>query len=110
MPNYDLPPEQKRALSVEPQADALRIAWADGHVSAYPYDGLRRKCPCAMCMGEFGSPGVIDLSGPLSASQTQVVGITPIGRYAISLEWADGHNTGLYSYQYLRRIDPARAV
>jgi DUF971 family protein len=33
-----------------------------------------------------------------------------VGGYAIQPTWADGHNSGIYSFQYLRRIDPAGAA
>lgn len=83
----------------------VAIAWGDGHESYYPYDTLRRSCPCASCRA---SAERRPLEGPLrvvSAPQpgkTDIVRIEPVGAYALRIVWSDGHDAGIFSFQALR--------
>lgn len=80
----------------------LGITWTDGHESVYPVKLLREKCPCAHCIDEWSGerkikPGMIpDTIRPLK--------IKAVGLYALQIEWNDGHSTGIYSYDLLRRL------
>ena len=84
-------------------ADALRIVWNDGHASEYRNDYLRDRCPCAACRDRSPRrlPVVNEPREPLYPLQIGLV-----GRYAVSIEWSDGHDTGIYSYQTLRSLCP----
>jgi DUF971 family protein len=83
---------------------SLRIDWNDGHVSVYPPSYLRYHCACAHCVNETTGERTIKLADipedihPLQAD--------PVGRYAIQIKWSDGHSTGIYSFDYLRKICP----
>ena len=83
-------------------AGTLRIEWADGHVSAYDFVRLRWLCPCAYCRGEMGQPGWLDTNPVLTAEQTQLVDARLVGQYALGVAWADGHDTGYYTFESLR--------
>jgi DUF971 family protein len=88
-----------------PQERRLRLTWSDGHSAEYEYDYLRGWCPCAMCQGHSGSairyhPAV----GPVTAESIQ-----PVGNYAISIAWSDGHATGIYRFEFLREVCPCPA-
>ena len=88
----------------------LAILWSDGAESYLPLERFRRACPCAMCGGEPDVLGnIVRPDVNYTASSFELVGWQIVGGYAIQPRWADGHNTGLYSFQYLRRItgDPA---
>ncbi len=87
----------------EVSARRLGLTWDDGHVSVFPLDYLRSWCPCAMCQGHAPQAKYLSLSGH------DIVSIDPVGNYAISFTWRDGHNTGLYSFRYLRNICPCDA-
>jgi DUF971 family protein len=84
-------------------AEAVRIAWSDGHTSDYRNDYLRARCPCAGCRDRprHSLPVVNEPREPLYAVQIGLV-----GRYAVSIQWSDGHDTGLYSYRTLRELCP----
>ena len=89
----------------------LAIAWSDGRESYLPLERFRRACPCAMCGGE---PDVLgNISRPdvsYTPASFELVGWQLVGGYALQPRWADGHNTGLYSFQYLRRLtEPSEA-
>ncbi len=81
-------------------ARVTEIEWGDGHKSTYPHEILRGYCPCASCQGHSGTISFVPTVGDaLEIDQMQAV-----GNYAIQLDWWDGHNSGLYSYKYLRAL------
>ena len=83
----------------------LAIKWDDGQESFISLEKLRRGCPCAACQGETDILGKLH-QGPeprLSPSSFQLKQIIPVGGYAIQPVWADGHATGIYSFEYLKR-------
>ncbi len=84
----------------------VEITWLDGHRSTYDFEYLRWNCPCASCRGEGGQPGTLATTTELTPEQTSLVDMGPVGNYAMSLTWQDGHSTGIYTFEYLRRICP----
>jgi DUF971 family protein len=98
---------------MEPQniqliGDELAVAWNDGGESYFNLQYLRRACPCAMCGGEPDVMGNIMRPEVTYTDRSfDLIDFNLVGGYALQPRWADGHNTGLYSFQYLRRIDPA---
>lgn len=84
----------------EKSARRLVLTWADGHVSAYPIDYLRSWCPCAGCQGHDPTTKYLDLT------DQELVLVEGVGNYALALNWADGHSTGIYSFRLLRRLCP----
>ncbi len=91
---------------------ALTITWDDGSISVYPIAHLRRMSPSAD-MRELRKsmaknpltilPDSMGSSGALTATGAEM-----IGNYAIKIAFSDGHDTGIYTWDYLREIDPAR--
>ena len=90
---------------VQQIGNELAIRWNDGTESYLDLQFLRRACPCAACGGEPDVLGNIlrpDVS--YSDDSFDLVGFQIVGGYALQPVWRDGHNTGIYSFQYLRRI------
>ena len=85
-------------------AHDVKVLWQDGHESVYPARDLRLKCPCAGCVDEM--TGQIRLIASSVPQDVHPKAIQPIGRYAISIQWSDGHNTGIYGYEMLRKLCP----
>jgi len=79
-------------------SQVTEITWGDGHRCAYPNDILRGWCPCAHCQGHGGRIEFV----PGGDSQLRVV--EAVGNYALKLGWGDGHDTGLYTFEYLRDL------
>lgn len=80
------------------------IFWNDGHISSYPSWYLRENCPCASCVEEMtGRRMIVAGSIPSNLERTDV---RPIGNYALGFTWGDGHSTGIYTFDFLRRICP----
>jgi DUF971 family protein len=88
-----------------PAERKLRLTWSDGHVAAYDVDYLRGWCPCAGCQGHSGLK--IHFRSP--AGPVEAEAIKPVGHYAISIAFSDGHASGIYRYDFLRQICPCGA-
>jgi DUF971 family protein len=93
-------------IKADRQAGRLALEWADGHRSEFDAVALRLLCPCAFCQGEAGRPGWLDTNPTLTSIQTQLVDLRLIGAYAVAPAWADGHDTGYYTFESLRADCP----
>jgi DUF971 family protein len=84
---------------------SVRILWDDGHVSEYANRYLRDRCPCAACREGKAQPKLLPVVGR-EGGELYPAQIGVVGRYALSIQWSDGHDTGIYSYQTLRELCP----
>jgi DUF971 family protein len=85
--------------------DELAMRWNDGVESYLPLERFRRACPCASCGGEPDVLGNIERPNvSYTPSSFEHASWQMVGGYALQPQWGDGHNTGLYSFQYLRRL------
>ncbi len=93
-------------VDIQQIGEELAIRWADGTESFIPLATLRRSCPCAGCQGERDVLGQLHKGPdrPLTPASFQLRRIVPVGGYALQPIWADGHETGLYTFDYLRLI------
>jgi DUF971 family protein len=95
-----------KPLDIQPIGIELAIKWDDGSEDFIPLEKLRRACPCAGCKGEVDILGNLHKSPvkPYAANAFVLLKIGIVGGYAIQPVWADRHDTGIYSYEYLRRV------
>lgn len=82
----------------------VKITWQDGHESVYPVRELRLACPCAGCLDEM--TGQIRLIATSVPQDVHPLKIDLVGRYAITIQWSDGHSTGIYPFELLRKLCP----
>ena len=86
----------------------LAIKWSDSRESYLELEALRRACPCAGCQGEPDIDGHIDKPhvsyDPSRSFRLKAYSI--VGGYAFQPTWEDGHSTGLYTFDLLRRLGP----
>ena len=97
----------------------LAITWADGSVSKIPSESLRRQCPCAECREKRGdSTHAKPLTGKKRSlnivessieQEVELLEIWPVGQYALGMRWADGHDSGIYTFELLRSLGTALA-
>jgi len=89
----------------------MEILWKDGHQSTYTFVYLRDACPCAFCNEERekshrqpDQPASSDAGGllPMFKPQLRPTEVAQVGNYAIRFTWNDGHEHGIYSWDYLR--------
>jgi DUF971 family protein len=98
-----------KPLDIQVIGNELAIKWADGGESFIALEKLRRACPCAGCKGEMDVMGNL-YKGPdivLKPESYVLRGLTQVGSYAIQPTWGDGHNSGIFSFEYLHHVATA---
>ena len=95
-----------RPLDIQQIGSELAIKWDDGSESFIPLERLRRRCPCAACQGETDILGNVykNPGRKLTPPAFQLVRLVRVGSYAVQPVWADGHATGIYSFDYLKKV------
>jgi DUF971 family protein len=96
------------------EGTGMDIEWKDGHRSAYTFPYLRDACPCALCKEErekdHRRPGdplkAIAGALPMFKALAKPADVETVGKYAIRFKWNDGHEHGIYSWDYLREWCP----
>jgi DUF971 family protein len=85
------------------QNNYLYIKWDDSSTTEVKIANLRRNCPCAICSADREQQGEKYI--PIyTDAQLKIENIKMIGSYAIGVIWSDEHNTGIYDYNYLRKL------
>lgn len=92
-------------LDIRPVGETeILISWEDGHRSLYRFDYLRLNCPCASCCDEWSGKRLVTLDQ--IPKNIKVQDSSWVGRYALRFRWSDGHQTGIYGFEFLRKICP----
>ena len=107
-------PDPKSVVVNLTTGTGVEIEWKDGHRSSYTFQFLRDACPCALCDDERGKddrqPGQPPKSKPgelpMFRQPSKPVKAEAVGKYAIRFTWNDGHEHGIYSWDFLRDICP----
>jgi DUF971 family protein len=87
---------------IEESDSALTIVWSDDSRKTYNAPDLRRACPCASCIDEW--TGAKRLKDESVGDDLTIENIAIVGRYALSFRFSDHHETGIYSFQYLKEL------
>lgn len=89
----------------------LVITWSDRREDRYPFSVLRDCCPCATCMvkrnqeiEEKPDSNLLPILSPTEAGPLKLTAVEPVGNYAYSIHFSDGHNSGIYTLDLLRRL------
>lgn len=85
---------------------SLYILWEDSHQSIYLYEDLRQICPCASCKR---SSGKNSFKKKILLGKVRPLKIENVGHYAVKFYWNDKHDTGIYTYDFLREICPCES-
>jgi ATP-binding protein involved in chromosome partitioning len=83
-------------------ADDLTVEWKDGTVCHYAFLPLRDACPCAACVDEISGAKILDpkkIPADIFIRRCEYV-----GNYAIRITWSDGHDSGIFSFRFLREL------
>jgi DUF971 family protein len=87
-------------VELEDGGKTLVLRWTDGTTGTYRAYDLRIHCPCASCVDEFTGKRLLD-PGRID-QEVAAVQWNRVGRYALQIQWSDGHDTGIYTYERLR--------
>jgi DUF971 family protein len=95
-----------RPADLQQIGEELAIKWEDGTEQFIRLETLRRACPCAGCKGEVDVMGQLHKGREVQLSERsfRLLSLQPVGTYAIQPTWGDGHMTGIFSYDYLRKL------
>jgi len=103
------------------ETKGIAIAWSDGSRGEISSETLRRSCPCASCRESRGDtshakplttparpakPRGLQIVDSSLSEQTALQEIWAVGQYALGMSWGDGHNTGIYTFDFLRSLQP----
>jgi DUF971 family protein len=93
-------------MDVQPIGEEVAIKWDDGSESFIPLRKFRLACPCAGCKGEVDIMGNLykNPDRPLPPEAFILVRLDAVGGYGLQPAWADGHATGIYTFEYLKRL------
>src|SRR5690349_18365838 len=91
---------------IEESTSELAIEWSDDSRTTYNAAELRRSCPCASCRDEWTGEKILDASNV--PDDINFGHISIVGRYALNFHFSDGHDTGIYSFEYLRKLSGTR--
>jgi DUF971 family protein len=83
------------------RTSGLTITWADGAVTTFGLEDLRRNCTCAECRGRR-EQGQEIWPTPGAPQPLEAVGAELVGGWGVSIRWNDGHDTGIYAWGVLR--------
>ncbi len=105
-----LPQKTPTNIEVDIEQREVRITWADGYRSTYTLDYLRKICPCAVCNEQRRNQDPLRILRPdqivTKAELRSERPVEMVGNYALQFFWADGHNTGIYAFDFLRQQSP----
>ena len=95
---------------IEP--DGLLIGWSDGQQRKYAFAELRNSCPCATCrekkVSQVAQPTTsLPVLSLQEAQPVRVAAMKPVGNYAYSIDFNDGHDTGIFTFEHLRELGQA---
>src|SRR2546421_11311394 len=95
------------ALALTPD-NRLQIDWSDGSRREYRYRELRDACPCATCREKRAAPpqpaNLLTVLKPEETRPLGLLGMKPVGNYAYSIEFSDGHDTGIFTFDLLGQL------
>ncbi len=87
---------------IEESDSEVTIEWSDSSESRYNAVQLRRSCPCAGCVDEWTGKKILD--GGTIPDDLSFDHISIVGRYALNFHFSDGHETGIFSFDYLKKL------
>jgi ATP-binding protein involved in chromosome partitioning len=101
MPALPLP------YAINRRDDGILVEWDEqGHQGFFPARALRLGCPCAACVEEMSGKPLLDPAGV--PEDIRPLSLALVGGYGLKVQWSDGHSTGIYTFEQLRRACPCR--
>ena len=86
-----------QAITVHSQSRMLEVSFSDGAEFRIPFELMRVYSPSAEVQGHGPGQGVLQTGKRL----VELAGLEPVGNYAVQPAFSDGHDTGIFSWDYL---------
>ena len=87
---------------IEESDAAVSIKWSDDSETMFTAPQLRRNCPCAACINEWTGDKM--LNDATVGDDLTFSSIAIVGRYALNFIFSDGHDTGIFSFKFLKEL------
>ncbi|HEX6125292.1 MAG TPA: DUF971 domain-containing protein [Pyrinomonadaceae bacterium] len=87
---------------IEESDSEISIKWSDDAETNFHAPALRRSCPCAACINEWTGEKMLD--DKVVPDDLTIRHVSIVGRYALNFHFSDGHDTGIFSFAYLRNL------
>jgi ATP-binding protein involved in chromosome partitioning len=88
--------------------DGILVEWDDrGHAGFFAARNLRLACPCAACVEEMSGRPLLDPGNVPEDVSPRTVAL--VGAYGLRIQWSDGHDTGIYTFERLLQACPCAA-
>lgn len=87
----------------------IKVVWQGGHESVFSNNFLRSVCPCATCndyRSKRAASRSLHVLPESAATEVFAQSLSLVGAYAIKIQWSDGHDTGIYTWDFLREHCP----
>lgn len=91
---------QPTSLTLHQASRVLEIGFDDGNTFRLPFELLRVYSPSAEVQGHGPGQEVLQTG----KREVQIVALEPVGRYAVQPRFSDGHDTGIFSWDYLHHL------
>ncbi len=89
----------------------IKVEWKDGFSAKIKLEDFRKECPCASCQGEqLGEKKIMSKFQIFQPGMNELKDLKTIGNYAVQATWGDGHDTGIYTWEYLRQVFVKHAI
>ena len=92
---------QRQAPDIKFNEKEVILSWADGTIWKIKNRDLRLSCRCALCVNEMTGEKTLrekDIPSDIAAKE-----IIPLGNYALGITWSDGHSSGIYPYESIKK-------
>jgi DUF971 family protein len=102
-----------KPLALKREGDGLKIEWSDGAATFATWRKLREQCPCAGCIEDRAKPPDpfrVLTPQEAAAGPPAPVSMVPVGHYAYQITWNDGHSSGIYPLELLRKLGTAQGI
>ncbi len=97
--------EKPKRIRVHRAGGWLEMDWADHGVLRVMLREVRKACPCALCEGlRAERDAQLQMITADKTPSVELSEVVPVGNYAIQIRWTDGHDTGIYTYSYLKQL------
>lgn len=104
---FDFPMTQPIGLKLTDD-HRLLITWSDQVIKAYRVRELRDACPCATCREKRSAPPadpfMLPMLSKVDLEPLRIQGMQPVGNYAYTISFSDGHDTGIFTFDLLREL------
>ena len=91
------PPE---AITIHARSRVLELVWADGSRYRVPFELMRVYSPSAEVAGHGPGQEVLQTG----KREVQITAMNPVGNYAVQPRFSDGHESGIFTWEYLRHL------